>query len=179
MNLKYNLENLYLALRGNKKLLRLLHYFPKNAIDDPLDVNKLDVDDLPKSHDLIDKILVPSDKSNDLIQSKICRLCVYTGTRQLKDFYSPSSRSLQDNVYTGDQVYIFDVYVHLEIDKKDFRMMWICDTINEILFNEQITDVGKFRFSFGSPIMNTPDGYVGYKLAYITPSIQEPYGADK
>lgn len=175
MNLKSNLENIYVSLRSNKKLLRLLHYVPRNALDNPLDEKKKDIDDLTNSHEIISKVLIPSDKTYDLVlQSKICRLCVYTGTRQLQDFYNSASRRLQDNVYTGDQVYIFDVYVHLDIDNVDFRMMWICDTINEILFNEQIADVGKFRFSFGSPIINTPNGFVGYKLAYITPSIQEP-----
>jgi len=175
MNLKSNLEELYISLQSNQKLLRLLHYVPKNALDDPLDKNKKDVNDLPNKFEIISKVLVPSDKTYDLeLQSKICRLCVYTGTRKLQDFYNSVSHKLQDNVYTGDQVYIFDVYVHLDIDNIDFRMMWICDTLNEILFNEQIADVGKFRFSFGSPIMNTPKGFVGYKLAYITPSIQEP-----
>ena len=175
MNLKSNLENIYVSLQSNKKLLRLLHYFPKNAFDNPLDEKKKEVSELTNSHEIIKNVLVPSDKTYDLaLKSEICRLCVYTGTRQLQDFYNNASRRLQDNIYTGDQVYIFDVYVHLNIDNTDFRMMWICDTINEILFNEQIADVGKFRFSFGSPITKTPDGFVGYKLAYITPSIQEP-----
>ena len=174
-NLKENLENIYNALQSSEKLLRLLHYMPKNASDDPLSISKQDVSALPKRYEIIANTLVPSDKTYDLdLESKICRLCVYTGTRRAQQNFNQGMGQLNDNVYASDQVYNFDVYAHIDVDVVDFRMMWIVDTVNEILFQENVTDIGRFRLAFSSPINNTPKGYVGYKLAYVMSSSQEP-----
>lgn len=176
-NLKENLENIYNALQSDEKLLRLLHYMPKTAADDPLSLSKVNVSQLPKRHEIIASALVPSDKTYDLaLESKICRICLYTGTRKPQSAYISNSGQLSDNMYASDQIYNFDVYVHIDVDVTDFRMMWICDTINEILFQKNVTDFGRFRLAFSSPIGNTPKGYVGYKLAYVMSSAQEPRG---
>ncbi len=174
MNLKQGLEKIYISLQSNQKLLRLLHYIPKDALDNPLDENKKDVNDLSNKHEIISKVLIPSDKTYDLVlKSKMCRICFYTGSRKLQTSHNGFAGRLQDNPYAADQIYNFDVYVHVDIDIEDFRMMWICDTLNEILNNESIADVGTFRLAFSSPINNTPDGFIGYKMAYVTNSLQD------
>ncbi|MGE7840759.1 hypothetical protein ACQKNX_08200 [Lysinibacillus sp. NPDC093712] len=174
MKLKESLEKLYKQLTTDEELLRLLHYVPKNALDNPLDKAKQDVLSKTNKYDIISKVLTPSDKTYDLVlDSKMSRICFYTGTRKPQTSYSGSSRRLQDNPYASDQIYNFDVYVHVDIDIVDFRMTWICDRINELLLLNSITDVGDFILAFSSPINNTPKGFIGYKLAYTTTSLQE------
>lgn len=174
MKLKEALEKLYIDLSKDETLLRLLHYIPKNALDNPLDTSKSDVLSKSNSYNIISKILVPSDKTYDLVlESKMCRICFYTGTRKPQASYNGASRRQQDNPYASDQIYNFDVYVHVDIDIVDFRMTWICDRLNELLLLNSITDVGDFILAFSSPIGNTPKGFIGYKLAYTTTSLQE------
>lgn len=175
MDLQGSLKKLFITLSSHEKLLRLLHYIPANALDNPLDTKKPDINSLPDEdkYNIVEKVLMPSDKKYDLdLQSELCRICFYTGTRKPQDTYNPAARRQQDNVYVADQVYNFDVYVHVDIDIKDFRMTWICDTLNEILDKKHVTDIGDFRLAFSSPINNTPDGFIGYKMAYVTNSVQ-------
>jgi hypothetical protein len=174
MKLKESLEKLFIELSKDEELLRLLHYDSKNALDDPLDKLKPDITSLKEKHKIISKVLMPSDKTYDLVlDSKMCRICFYTGTRKPLTSYNTSSGRLQDNPYASDQVYNFDVYVHVDIDIIDFRMTWICDRLDELLLLNRITDVGDFILAFSSPINNTPKGFIGYKLAYTTTSLQE------
>lgn len=173
MDLRGSLQKIFITLSSNEKLLRLLHYLPKNALDNPLDTKKPDVNSLPDKYDIVEKVLMPSDKKYDLdLQSELCRVCFYTGTRELQDSYNSAARRQQDNIYVANQKYNFDVYVHVDIDIKDFRMTWICNTLNEILDRQNISDIGNFRLAFSSPINNTPDGFIGYKLVYVTSSSQ-------
>lgn len=174
MKLKESLEKLFIELSSDEELLRLLHYVPKNALDNPLDKVKKDILSRPDVHDIIEKVLNPSDKTYDLVlDSKMSRICFYTGTRKPQTRYNGASGRLQDNPYSSDQIYNFDVYVHVDIDIVDFRMTWICDRLNELLLLNSITDVGDFILAFSSPIGNTPKGFIGYKLAYTTTSLQE------
>lgn len=174
MKLKEALEKLFIELSNDEELLRLLHYIPKNGLDNPLDKIKKDILSRDDRHTIISKVLTPSDKTYDLVlESKMSRICFYTGTRKPQTNYSGSSRRLQDNPYSSDQIYNFDVYVHVDIDIVDFRMSWICDRLNELLLLNSITDVGDFILAFSSPINNTPKGFIGYKLAYTTTSLQE------
>ncbi|MFJ3388765.1 hypothetical protein [Lysinibacillus sp. NPDC086135] len=174
MKLKESLEKLFIKLSKDEELLRLLHYVPKNALDDPLDKSKKDILSMTDKFKIIEKVLIPSDKTYDLVlESKMCRICFYTGTRKPQTSYSNASRRLQDNPYASDQVYNFDVYVHVDIDIMDFRMTWICDRLDELLLLNKVTDVGDFILAFSSPINNTPKGFIGYKLAYATTSLQE------
>lgn len=173
MDLRGSLQKLFITLSSNEKLLRLLHYLPKNALDNPLDTKKPDINSLPDKYDIIEKVLMPSDKKYDLdLESELCRICFYTGTRELQDSYNSAARRQQDNIYVANQKYNFDVYVHVDIDIKDFRMTWICNTLNEILDRQNISDIGKFRLAFSSPINNTPDGFIGYKMVYVASSSQ-------
>ncbi|MEK4121973.1 hypothetical protein [Lysinibacillus sp. FSL K6-0102] len=173
MDLRGSLKKLFITLSSHEKLLRLLHYIPANALDNPLDTKKPDINSLPNKYDIVEKVLMPSDKKYDLdLKSELCRVCFYTGTRELQDSYNSAARRQQDNIYVANQKYNFDVYVHVDIDIKDFRMTWICNTLNEILDRQNISDIGKFRLAFSSPINNTPDGFIGYKLVYVTSSSQ-------
>ncbi|MEQ6355253.1 hypothetical protein ABNX05_11545 [Lysinibacillus sp. M3] len=174
MKLKESLEKLFIDLSKDEELLRLLHYVPKDALDDPLDKSKTDITSLKDKHKIISKVLMPSDKTYDLVlDSKMSRICFYTGSRKPQTGYNNATRRLQDNPYASDQIYNFDVYVHVDIDIVDFRMTWICDRLDELLLLNSITDVGDFILAFSSPINNTPKGFIGYKLAYTTTSLQE------
>jgi len=176
VKLKEALEKMFIKLTSDEELLRLLHYNPKNALDNPLNKTKPDILSLSDENkdEIIKKVLVPSDKTYDLVlQSEMSRICFYTGTRKPQSNYSGSSGRLQDNPYASDQIYNFDVYVHVDIDIVDFRMTWICDRLNELLLLNSVTDVGDFILAFSSPINNTPKGFIGYKLAYTTTSLQE------
>lgn len=177
MKLKGSLEKIFIELSKDEVLLRLLHYVPKNALDDPLDKSKKDITSLKDKHEIISKVLVPTDKTYDLVlDSKMCRICFYTGTRKPQTNYNNFSRRLEDNPYVSDQVYNFDVYVHVDIDIVDFRMTWICDRLNDLLLLNKVTDIGNYILAFSSPINNTPKGFIGYKLAYSTISSQESSG---
>lgn len=174
MNLKKGLDDLFKVLSNDEILLRLLHYIPEDASDKPLDNTKPDVLSLKNKWEIIDKVLMPTDKKYDLdLESKICRLCFYTGTRQPLQNYNQTSRSLSDNPYASSQNYNFDIYVHVDIDHIDGRLTNIADRLNEILLLERVADVGEFVLDFGSPINTTPDGLIGYKLVYNTVSLQE------
>jgi|GEM_PF-557199 len=174
MKLKESLEKIYIELSKDEELLRLLHYVPKNALDNPLDKSKKDILSRDDKYTIISKILLPSDKTYDLVlDSKMSRICFYTGTRKPQTSQNKFAGRLQDNPYASDQVYNFDVYVHVDIDIVDFRMTWICDRLNELLLLNPITDVGDFILAFGSPIANTPKGFIGYKMAYTATSLQE------
>jgi len=179
MKLKESLEKLFNELSKDEELLRLLHYAPKNALDDPLDKSKQDITSLKDEdkHKIISKVLMPSDKTYDLVlDSKMSRICFYTGSRKPQTSHNTFAGRLQDNPYVSDQIYNFDVYVHVDIDIVDFRMTWICDRLNELLLLNKVTDIGSYILAFSSPINNTPKGFIGYKLAYSTISSQESSG---
>lgn len=176
MQLQESLKKIYRLLSNDEILLRLLHYIPKNAKDNPLDPTKTDICSLPPldKKEILDSVLIPSDKTYDLqLATKICRICFYTGTRQPLSNYSKSTRALTDNPYASEQKYNFDVYVHVDVDIMDFRINAILDRLNEILLLEKVTDVGDYVLDFISPIMNTPDGFLGLKAVYKTVSLQE------
>jgi len=157
--------------------MRLLHYVPENAFDSPLSPDKKEISELKNKDEIIKRVISPTDKRYDLdLKSQFCRICFYNGSRQLQKSYNNSARRLQDNIYVTDQIYNFDIYVHVDIDNEDMRLGWICNTLNEILDNKHLTDIGKLRLAFSSPINNTPDGFIGYKMAYITTSLQEMSG---
>ena len=177
MKLEESLTKLYIKLTTDEELLRLLHYKSVNGSDDPLSPLKPNILTMPddKKWSIIDNILLPSDKKFDLdLKLPICRVCFYTATRRPQTNYNPSSRSMKDNPYVSDQWYYFDVYVHADIDIIDFRMTKILDRLNELLWGEGVTDIGKFFWSDGGVIGNTPDGFLGYRAVFHTTSLQEP-----
>lgn len=157
MSMKQHIRDIYLRFLEDEQLLRLLYYPPKNGTKtpDPLspalpDITKMDIDKLWEIRD--DRILM-TPKTDDLKTPK-CRLLFYAGRRQ----------STNGNFYFSNQEIICDVFCHYMFEK-DQRSMAICDRINEILFNERITGIGKVLFKQGGQIGGVND-YVGYKLVF-------------
>jgi hypothetical protein len=157
MSMRQSIRDLYMKLI-NEKLLRLLYYPPEDlgkSIPDPLSPSNPDILSLPADQKwaIIDDRILLTPKTDDLDNPK-CRLMFYPGRR-----YSTNT-----NYLFANQEIIFDILVHFSFER-DQRSMWICDTINEIIFNQRITGVGKVLYKQGGQI-NSPDGYVGYRLVY-------------
>lgn len=155
---KYTLDIVNL-LSNDETLLRLLYYYPKNALDDPLDSNKqniLDMD-IDTRTAIIDNRIVTAPKFDDLDNedNPICRLLVYPGI----------GRSYSNDYMVANQEYNFEVYVHFDYENADRRMEWICDRINELLFDNWITGMGKVYFKTRRP-KPAPANYIGHQLIY-------------
>lgn len=156
MNLRQHLIDLYKFLSNKDELIRLLHYIPSDYSDNPLDVTKSDIVGADNQYDILSQVLIPSDKTVDLTTSVINRICMYPGTRKPQ----------YNNYFSSNQDFIFDIYVHYSVDEIDQRLTWICDTLNDLLFNQKITGAGKIHFVAGFPITNAPTNWIGYKMVY-------------
>lgn len=176
MHLQESLQKLYLILSKDDILTRLLHYVPVNAQDDALDVNKPSIIDMPikERQAILDQVLLPTDKRYDLDYKRvrISRLCFYTGIRKPIDS-NTFGRGNHENPYVAEQNYIFDIYVHVDIDTLVQRVTAIADRLNEILHLNRVNDIGPMRFAYLSPINGTPDGFIGIKFALTTLSAQD------
>ncbi|WP_107924844.1 hypothetical protein [Lysinibacillus parviboronicapiens] len=170
------LSKFYTALKEHEKLLRLLYYMPKNHLDDPLDESKMDISQLPEKDLIINNLLVVGEKTSDLIDSHFSRICLYTGPRTPQKHYLKSTNQFTDHPYSSTQQYIFDIYTPVAINNIDFRLDWLGEMLNEVLFQEDIEEFGDMRFHSGIPIVNTPEGFVGYRWIYIIPSGQGARG---
>ena len=156
MNLKdYSIEVERILL--DEELLRYLYYTPKNRIDNPLDVSKTNIFDMPEDvlWDIIDNHLIPAIKIDDLDKNPICRVFYYAGI----------GKSSNTNYLYGSQEYIFDVFVHNDYQIRDKRLETICDRINYLISNKRIGGIGKTLFKRKAPI-GAPDGYMGFRLIY-------------
>jgi len=167
MNMRKNVIDIYNSIINNEDILRLLIYTPidlKNP-DDPLDPNKPNILDMnaEEKFDLIDKHVLKTPKTSELtVENRICRLCMYPAKR----------RSGNSSYAMADQDIVFDIYVHYDIDHADLRMAWICDYINNFVYNSRITGIGSIRFFDGNAIFNAPKGYSGYSLIYRFGSVK-------
>ncbi|AZV43724.1 hypothetical protein BAOM_3115 [Peribacillus asahii] len=156
MNLReytYKIENVLM----DEELLRLLYYMPKNVLDNPLDTAKPNILDKPTKDKWAifnDKIMTASN-FNGFDTSPICRLFYYAG----------NGRSAKDNYLFSKQQFHFDVFVHQSIENTDKRLEWICDRVNELVFNKSIAGLGKTLFIQRHPV-SAPVNYVGYRLIY-------------
>lgn len=163
MRMRENLMDIYKVLINDETLLRLLYYKPSNMNDDPLSLDKpniLDKPDLDKWN-IINDLIVPSVKVTDLDETEKCRVLIFPADRN----------SAKQNYYFSDQRIIVDVLTHVAFDSVDFRNSWICDRINDLLFNEHVTGIGKMNF-IGGKAINAPNNYVGYRLMYEFYSLQ-------
>lgn len=170
---------MYKLLASSQTLLRLLCYMPKNQSDDPLDPKKPDIKDLPtKERDRMMKLsLVVGDKTDELmLKEKICRICMYTGTREIGKSQINGVNQLVKNPKFSDQYYVFDIYVHMDTNTIDFRCDWIGEELNRILYAQDIDEFGDIEVKAGMPILTTPPSYVGYRWVYRFTSSQEPKG---
>lgn len=177
LGFRKQLLDIFNTLQTDEKLMRLLYYIPKNALDDPLsgskkDVTKFDTEEFQK---IISNSLIPADKKNDLDvdNSELCRICMYNGERFPQSYRSSATNMYSTNNQVVTQYMIFDVYVHLNIDIIDLRLSWICDRLNDLLVNEKLTGISQFEFYQSTPIYNTPKGFSGYRLAYKVLTLQE------
>lgn len=156
MMMRENLQDIYRLLTQDETLLRLLYYKPSNYNDNPLDKSKQNILDMEESEKwkIIQDRIVTTIKTSGLDKEKKCRILFYPGKRHSTGNYLISSQLIN-----------FDVLVHIEFDEIDMRLSWICDHLNELLFKNRITGVGKISFVDGDKLL-TPDEYVGYRLIY-------------
>ncbi len=158
MEMRKNIQDIYKVLTTDETLLRLLYYPAINPLDSPLSPSKQNILEMPDEEKwaiILDRIMT-TPKVDDLVDDKPkCRLLFYAG-----------DRNVTKNYLVADQEFVFDVICHLNFDEVDQRLTWICDTINDLLFNKRITGVGKVEFKSGRPI-GAPNGYIGYRLRYL------------
>ena len=146
----------YKVLTADETLLRLLYYKPENALDDPLEVtvDKTNILGRINSQELIDEVIKTAPKTDDLTLEKQCRLFLYMGKR----------KNTRNYLYAAQEI-VFDVLVNMDWEEKDQRQSWICDRVNELIFHERISGIGKVEFIGGAPI-GAPEGFIGYRLTY-------------
>jgi hypothetical protein len=159
MRMRENMQDVYKVLTSSETLLRLLYYKPSNAEDDPLSElkpNILDMSELGEGNkwSIIQDRIKTIPKVDDLDKNQICRLLFY-----------PSNRHRTDNYLISDQDITFDILVHFAYEDVDQRLEWICDVLNELMFDKRITGMGKVTYVDGRPL-SVPQGYVGYRLVY-------------
>ena len=157
MKMRESLTRVYNELSSDEELLRLLYYKPENALDDPLSIEKSNVLDKSEDEkwDIIEDVIAKSKKIQDLDSDKKMRILMYLSRR------SPE----RGNYWVSSQYLVVDVVAHKDFDEMDFRLSWICDKVNEILFNNHVAGTGKLKFIDGDDL-KTPDDYVGYRLVY-------------
>jgi hypothetical protein len=154
--MRENMQDIYKVLTSSEKLLRLLYYKPINATDDPLSISKTNILDMPEltRWEIIQDRIKTTPKVDDLDKNQICRLLFF-----------PGNRDKTNNYLISDQDIVFDILVHFVYEDADQRMEWICDVVNELLFNQKITGMNNISYIGGNQI-NVPQGYIGYRLTY-------------
>lgn len=161
MRMKDNLSDIYKVLTSDEILLRLLYYLPSSPIDDPLSMDKLNIldMDIETRWNIINDVIKMVEKTDDLIETPKCRLFMY-----------PGRRSSTGNYLVSDQEIVFDILVHADFQNIDLRLSKICDRLNELICNKEITGMGKILFDSGGRI-GAPTNYIGYRLVYIFGSV--------
>jgi len=154
MNMRSHFHAFYKVLTEDETLLRLLYYKPEHALDDPLSPDKANVLAMTGKQKIIDDLIKTTSKTDDLTTKKKARLLVYLGKR----------RSTKNYLF-ANQLVVFDVLVAMDWEDKDQRSSWICDRINELVFDKLITGLGEVLFIDGDQI-GAPEGFVGYRLIY-------------
>ncbi len=141
----------------DEELLRLLYHFPVDIFDNPLDVNKPNILDMPddEKFEIFNDKIMTAPKFDGFDKSPMSRLFYYAG----------DGRSTRNNYLFSKQEFNFDIFVHQEIENTDKRLEWICDRVNELVFNKSIVGLGKTLFIRRYPV-KAPVNYVGYRLVY-------------
>lgn len=156
MGMYDNLKDIVKIFRFDETLLRLLYYPPKdiaNNIKDPLDDSLDNVLDIDMDWSIRDKRIMLIPKSDDLENNPLCRIYLYAGRR------NPTR-----NYHVANQEVIIDILCHSDFEK-DLRSMRISDRVNDLLFNERVTGLGKLDYEDGSPI-SAPLNFVGYRHVF-------------
>lgn len=158
MNLRKYSMDIEKLLVEDETLLRLLIYKPSNYLDNPLDTTKPNILDMPVDDmwKLIKDRVVSAPKFDDLdAGEEKCRLL----------FYPSNGRPQNDNYLYSTQQYTFDIFVHFNYQNIDKRLEWICDRVNELVFDKRITGMGKVAFKDRGKL-SAPNNYLGYRLVY-------------
>lgn len=155
MNLRdytYKIQNVLV----DEELLRLLYYTPKNILDNPLDEIKPNILTKPDKEkwEIINDCIVSALKTDDFKTDPKSRLIFY-----------PANGYGGNNYLFSNQQYHFDIFTHFTIENADKRLEWICDRINDLLFDKLIAGIGKVKFIQRHPV-NAPSDYVAYRLVY-------------
>lgn len=160
MKMRENFINIFTTFTNDEQLLRLLYYKPSDAMDDPLDPTKPDIltmDDETK-WDIINDVIKMTNTTSDLDTVEKCRIFFYAGRRD---------RSNNDNYLYSNQELVIDILVHFSFENTDMRLSWICDRINDLVFNERVKNgIGKTVFKGGTPVQSPITNYVTYRLVY-------------
>ncbi|WP_135554514.1 hypothetical protein [Paenibacillus cymbidii] len=156
MNLRQHLQAVRSVLVADETLLRLLHYKPADAGDDPLDSGKPDILAMaPEGRDTIITDVIRNVRDiDDLTTEEKCRLVYY-----------PRLRKETSNHLIADQDIAIDVYCHYSFEETDGRSAWVADRANALLFGKHLASVGRTFLRSGNSIA-APSGYAGYRLIY-------------
>jgi hypothetical protein len=156
MKMRENMQDVFRVFSNDEQLLRLLYYLPSTALDNPLDTNKPNILTMPEKEkwEIINDRIKTIPKVDDLDLKPVCRLLFFPGDRGNTNSY-----------LVADQQIVIDIMVHFAYEDVDQRLEWLCDRINELLFDKNRTGMGKTLFEYGR-VINAPQGYVGYKLVY-------------
>lgn len=156
-NQKKMFISMHNLLIEDEKLLRLLYYPPTNLRNEqpnPLSDDLENILDREDVWDIRDKHILLTSKSDDLVESEICRIYVYPGKIR------PSLK----NFTTMKQELVVDIFCHYRYER-DLRMMSITDRLSDLLFNERIHGLGKIDYRNGYDF-NSPKGYQAYRHIY-------------
>ncbi|ATO29019.1 hypothetical protein ACWNPK_20440 [Bacillus atrophaeus] len=156
-----HMTKIFRTVIDDKPLNRLLYYK-----DDPLSPSLPDVQTLDNYYDPVDDsssimktIIKRAPKTDDLINTPICRLCIYLGNAIPK----PSNQSIM----LLNQDLMIDVYTHINTyEETEFRNLKITDRISSLFFNQNIAGFGVNVNYNRLLISNAPDGYLGYKMIF-------------
>ena len=169
------MKGIYVQFTTDETLLRLLYYAPENQLDNPLDKSKdniLDMDAEQKS-EIIDNVIHPRDKTFKLdLKNKFSRINYYLSERKPDRIYSSGARKLINNPSVSRQEIVVDIYTNIEIDKVDFRIHQIIERVNKLLSNKNYKQFTGMKLDYSHAIMQTPDGFIGYRLVYYVMSSQ-------
>jgi hypothetical protein len=157
MQLKQNIEDIYKVLTNDETLLRLLINQPTSPTDDPLDPTKPNILDMSATdrQALLDDRIYFTKSVDDLTTKEICRIIFYPGNR----------RTDPSNFQTSSQEFVFDVLAHMSYNNVDVRCQWICDRIEELLFDNKVTGTKSVRKVTGRDLMLAPN-YASYELVF-------------
>lgn len=156
MNMREHFHAFYKVLTADETLLRLLYYKPENALDNPLEVtdDKTNILGRINSQELIDSLIIPMEKTEDLKLKQDCSVYMSLGKRPGNKGYHFSPQDI-----------VFEIYVGIEWEKKSQRRAWICDRINDLVFDQRITGMGTVSYVDGNRL-KAPENFVAYYLVY-------------
>lgn len=150
-------NSVYQILLNDEELLRLLWYYPLSAKNpDPLDKTLPNVLDMETVWDIRDERILLMDKTSDIEEKPICRICITAGRRRPK----------ANSYVVAEQEINISIFSH-ESYEYDMRNSRISDRINSLLVNEQMDGmIGKFRYVSGNPRV-APKQYTQYVHTYV------------